>query len=140
MKIRVLLVVMMFGWAGCTQQEEPVDEFFQIGESDKNMLIEHWKKLDSTKFDPTKHYITRVDTVGFERIQIIVDSYVTEGPVSIYQGDTTQLAGTWHNIYDSVWAPILDTSFAAKQPLLLTPEELRKIRGMLSVYSLRLSP
>ena len=45
MKIRVLLVVMMFGWAGCTQQREVV-------------------VAEKERYDPTTHEIIRIDTVG----------------------------------------------------------------------------
>lgn len=138
---KLLLILLMLLGAGCTQQREETGQAER--DYDKDPIIINFP------FDPTKHYITRIDTVGR-----ILDSnlYVTDIRYDIRTGERIEIRysqpidwESWGGIdtvinrskpcrleWEYIIRPILDTSFAPKVPLLLTPEELKKIKKTLS--------
>ena len=146
--IRVLLVLMMFGWAGCTQQEEPKISTLRGNYTSVDSIY-----VPKPKFDPTKHYIISVDTTGFKLVDKIIWSGhsdkrpdwvtgrdISHGwPIPIHDSITSncnpRIIGwySYQTYKDSVWVPILDSTWADRKPLLLTPEELKKIKGLLGV-------
>ena len=138
--MKLLLVLMMFGWAGCTQQEE-VDDW-----SINEIIAESWRKdttkivIDfSVKFDPNKHYIISVDTVGWQRgLELIHEKYFEGGHWDSWLGseydtitgsDKNKDLSYWK--YDG-WQPTLDTTWADKRPLLLTPQEKDDIMKLIT--------
>ena len=104
-----------------------------IAETEDSLFDEWYTEYRKIpKFNPATMEVVRVDTVGWKRIQIIVDSYVIEGPISISRwGDTTRYTGTWHTIYDSVGVFILDSTIVPKTSPLLTIEQNEKLKDLL---------
>lgn len=156
--IKLLFVLLMFGWAGCTQQEER-EPTTETELSDRYEYAAHGEGFlgyvtgrERSKFDPTKHYIISVDTVGFERIigNVPIDTIHYGGMdfdcylVLIHRKLANARLGTNKKCFlrdeggfevlycnDSIWQPTLDTTWANKEHLLVTPEEAKKLRSLL---------
>lgn len=142
--IRVLIVLSMFMWAGCTQQEETgqaetklSDEYEYSAEGAG--FLGYVTGREKTKFNPTKHYIISVETVGFKRkLKPALNNY-TEwiDPKAIYvqrgYWDTTTGEGATDLMFWDFdgWQPILDITWADKEHLLVTPEEAEKLRKLM---------
>lgn len=148
--IRILILLVFLG-AGCAQQEEP-ETIIEggIGKSALSYTEDGIKYVavgtewvaQPPKFDPTKHYIISVDTVGFEKQRVVIwDSTFKAGDNAAYERytrsdkyETRSYWGTtdWGIIrWGSSWVPTLDTTWAPKEHLLVTPEEAKKLRKLI---------
>ena len=124
--MKVLLVLMMFGWAGCTQQEEPKISTLRGNYTGVDSIY-----VPKPKFDPTKHYIISVDTVGWAETKTYYLDTTWWWQKNCCGDDSVR--GFYADPVDiMVWQPTLDTNWADRKPLLLTPEELKKIKGLLN--------
>jgi len=146
--IRILILLVFLG--GCTQQKEAVEIPPSDPESkhllDFRYLKGNYMGVDSIyvpkpKFDSTKHYIISVDTVGWEMEYVIVGVDTgqlietwwwvdpPEGESNKYYVDTVP---THEDRYGWVEKISLDTTWADKEHLLVTPEEADKLKKLIT--------